>query len=125
MIDPSIVLAVTALSVPLAALLVGGRLAWCIVVALRARRPGIAAVSVAGLAGIVAALGIVVVLWFAYGMAHTGKNASTDLIVLVATVPPFFLVSFGLWFLGGKLLSRLRPGVARQPRPADAVDAGR
>jgi hypothetical protein len=125
MIDPRIVLAASALSVLLAALLVGGRLAWGIVVALRARRYRIAAISIAGLAGIVAALGIVVVLWFAYAVAHTGKNASTDLTVLLATVPPFFLVSFGLWVLGGKLLSRLRPGVAQQPHPADAVDAGR
>lgn len=123
MIDLKIVVAVTVLLVTLAALLVAGRLAWCIVVALRARRYGIAAVSVAGLVGVVAALGVVVVVWFAYAVSHTGKDASTDLMVLVATVPPFFLVSFGLWFLGGKLLLRLRPGVAQQPHAADAVVA--
>ncbi len=125
MIDPGTILGVLALSVLLAALLVGGRLVWCTVVALRARRYGIAIISVVGVVGIVTALSMVVIVWFAYAVAHTGKNANTDLMVLVTTVPPFFLVSFGLWFLGGKLHSRLRSSVAQQPPPTDAADAGR
>ena len=50
----------------------------------------------------------VVVVWFGYAVAHTGKSMRTDLIVLFSTVPPFLLASIGLWLLGGKLWSRIR-----------------
>ena len=57
----------------------------------------------------------VVIVWFGYAVAHTGKDASSDLTVVLITVPPFFLVSLGLWLLGGKLLSRLRSSVVTSP----------
>lgn len=90
-----------------------GRLLWCLVVAVRARRYQVLIISLIGLVGIVAALGTVVVVWFGYGVAHTGKSAKTDLIVLLSSAPPFFFVSFGLWQLGGKLQSRLPPADGR------------
>ncbi len=108
-----------ALAVAVAALLVAVRFVWCLVDALRARRFGIAAFSAAGVVSIFALLGAVVVVWFAYAVAHTGKNTRTDLIILFSTVPPFLLASIGLWLLGGKLRSLLRLAGNRQ-RPIDA-----
>jgi len=112
--DPRTFLETLAFSVLLAVILVVGRLLWCLVIAIRARRYQIMIISVLGLVGMVAALSAVVIVWFGYGVAHTGKNAKADLIVLFSTVPPFFLVSFGLWLLGGKLHLRLRSRVAQQ-----------
>jgi len=45
----------------------------------------------------VLAFGVVVL--FAYGVAHTGKNVSNDLIVLAITVIPTYLVAGSIWFL--------------------------
>ncbi len=44
-------------------------------------------------------LAFVVIVLFAYGVAHTGKSASTDLIVLASTVIPTYLVAGSIWFL--------------------------
>ena len=121
--DPRIFLETLALSVLLAVILVVGRLLWCLGIAIRARRYQIMIISVVGLVGMVAALSAVVIIWFGYGVAHTGKNAKTDLIVLFSTVPPFFLVSFGLWLLSGKLHLRLRSRVAQQGTQEDSGSA--
>jgi hypothetical protein len=120
--DPRTFLEILALSVLLAVILVVGRLLWCLVIAVRARRYLILLISVSGLVGIVAAISAVVIVWFGYGVAHTGKDSNTDLIVLFSTLPPFFIVSFGLWLLGGKLLSRLRSHVAQQGAQADSSE---
>lgn len=40
-----------------------------------------------------------VVVLFSYGVAHTGKSASNDLIVLAITIVPTYLVASGIWFL--------------------------
>lgn len=117
MIDPRTIIEILALSVSLATLLVVGRFVWCLVEALRARRFAIAAVSAAGIAIIILLFAAVVIVWFAYGVAHTGKDARTDLILLLSTIPPFFIASIGLWLLGGKLWSRLR--LSKSPTPAE------
>jgi hypothetical protein len=114
MITQSVVEAL-ALSILLTALFVAGRLLWCLVIALRARRYMILAISVIGLVCVVAALGMVVIVWFGYAVAHIEKTATTDLKVLFYTVPPFFLVSIGLWLLAGALHSRLPPRVVKAP----------
>ncbi len=44
-------------------------------------------------------LAFVVIVLFAYGVAHTGKSASTDLMVLASTVIPTYLVAGSIWFL--------------------------
>jgi len=106
--DPRTFLETIAFSVLIAVVLVTGRLLWCFVMAMHERRYRILIISAAGIIGIMFALSAVVIVWFGYGVAHTGKNADTDLIVLFSTVPPFFLVSLGLWLLGGKLHSRLQ-----------------
>lgn len=120
MIDPGTILATLALSVSFAALLVSGRFIWCLVDALQARRYLIAAASVAGVVCIVVLFSAVVIVWFGYGVAHTGKDARTDLLVLLGTVPPFFLASIGLWLVGGKLYRSLRTTIA-QKETADAM----
>jgi hypothetical protein len=98
-----------------AAMLVAARMLWCLVVALRKREYLILVISVTGLVSIVAASSVVAIVWFGYAVAHIEKTANTDLTVLFTTVPPFFLVSFGFWILGGKLQSRLRSGVKTAP----------
>jgi hypothetical protein len=105
----------------LAAHLVAGRLAWCAVLALRARRKQIAAISITGMLCIVALFGAAVAVWFGYGVAHTHKDMSTFLTVFFITVPPYFLALFGIWLVDDNLHSRLRSGVARQGPAADAV----
>jgi thiol:disulfide interchange protein len=118
---PQTFLIALALSVLLAALLVAARFVWVLVVALRARRYPIVVVSVVGVVCIVALFSAVIVVWFAYAVAHAEKNTSTDLTVLLSTAPPFFLASLGLWLLAGKLYSRLRPRVAQQGAAADTA----
>lgn len=48
-----------------------------------------------------------VVVLFAYGVAHTGKSASTDLIVLAITVIPTYFVAVSAWFLSRFMEKRL------------------
>lgn len=119
MIDPRTIIAVLALTVSLATLLVAGRFLWCLVDALQARRYLIATVSAALMAVIFLLLAAVVVVWFGYAVAHSGKSMRTDMIVLFSTVPPFLLASIALWLLGGKLYSRLR--LAKNQPSADAA----
>lgn len=106
--DPQTIIAALALAVLLTTILVAGRLLWCMVVALRAHRYKIATVSIAGLLCIATSFAAVLVVWFGYAVAHTGKNINTDLMVFIITIPPYFLVALGLWILSGKLLSLIR-----------------
>lgn len=115
--DPGTLLKLLGLAVLLAAVLVGGRFVWCLVAAARERRYPVLLLSVAGLAIVIAMLAALVVVWFAYAVAHVEKSASSDLLLFALTVPPYFLVCLVLWWLSGKLLRRLQPGKAR-------VDAG-
>ena len=108
MIDPRTIIIGLALAVSLATLLVAGRYLWSLVDALQARRYVIATLSAAGIVVIFLLFSTVVIVWFAYAVAHTGKSTRTDLIVLLSTIPPFFIASIGMWLLGGKLRSRLR-----------------
>ena len=80
----------------------------CLVRSLKARHYGYAVVSLTGVLGMLAALGWLVLVWFVYAVAHTGKDAGTDLAVLLVTVAPFLLVAGVLWLLGGRLRSRQR-----------------
>jgi len=64
----------------------------------------------AGLAilGLVALLAAILVVWFGYGVAHTGKDATTDVIVLVCTVVPAYVGVFLAWRLSAYLERGLR-----------------
>ena len=88
-------------------LAVVGRLLWCMVVGWRERRYGILAISAVGSVVMLAVFAVLIVVWFGYGVAHIGKSARNDFILFFSTVPPYFLMSLGLWLLGGKLVLRL------------------
>jgi len=55
----------------------------------------------------ISVLAFVVVVLFAYGVAHTGKSASTDLMVLASTIIPTYLVAGSVWFLSRFMEKRL------------------
>jgi hypothetical protein len=48
-----------------------------------------------------------VVVLFAYGVAHTGKSASADIMVLAIIVIPTYLVASSIWFLSRFLEKKL------------------
>ena len=65
--------------------------------------------------GIVFMIGILafdVVVLFGYGVAHTGKNTSNDLVVLAITVIPTYLGAFGIWRLSIFMERRLNKSAA-------------
>lgn len=47
------------------------------------------------------------VVLFAYGVAHTGKSASTDFIVFASTVIPTYFVAGSAWFFSSFIEKRL------------------
>ena len=67
----------------------------------------------------ISVLAFVVVVLFAYGVAHTGKSSSTDLMVLAGTVIPTYLVSGSIWFLSRLMERRLSNNGAEQVVAAD------
>jgi hypothetical protein len=65
----------------------------------RAKHTKFAVLAGLGILILLALLAAIVVVWFAYGVAHTGKNATTDLIVLASTVIPAYIGVFCVWRL--------------------------
>ncbi len=92
-----ILIAMLALSVPVLALVVAGRLVWCAFKAFRAARFRIAALSIAGIACLAALLIAVAFVWFAYGVAHSEKTLWTDLRMAAITILPIYGACYGLW----------------------------
>ena len=92
------------------------RVAWR---AHRQRRPLTVAVCGAALVSLLASFCAVGVVWFAYAVSHSGKNATSDLKVLLFTCLPFHLLAYGLW-------RTVRNQAARLDAPADpSQDAGK
>ncbi len=81
----------------------------CLVRSRRAKNAKFAVVSVLGALTLLALLGAIIVVWFAYGVAHTGKDATTDLVVLASTVAPAYLGVFAAWRFSVYLKKRLSP----------------
>jgi high-affinity K+ transport system ATPase subunit B len=52
-------------------------------------------------------MAFVVIVLFGYGVAHTGKDASTDIVILAITVIPTYIGAFGIWRLSIFIESRL------------------
>ena len=50
---------------------------------------------------------VVVVVWFTYAVAHTGKDASTDLIILGSTGTAIYVGAGFVWWLSHYMDSRL------------------
>ena len=88
-----------------------GRVIMCLDRSVRAKHTNFAILAGLGILTLLALLGAVLVVWFGYGVAHTGKDATTDLIVLVSTVTPAYIGVFCIWRLSGYLEKRLRRNV--------------
>ncbi len=86
-----------ALSGPIAALIGIGIAALCFFRSRRAKSATFAVVSVLSGLTLLALLAAIIVVWFIYGVAHTGKDATTDLVVLSSTVVPAYLGAFAAW----------------------------
>ncbi|MCB1685121.1 MAG: hypothetical protein R3E82_20135 [Pseudomonadales bacterium] len=69
----------------------------------RARHTKFAVVAGLGILFLLILLAAVLVVWFAYGVAHTGKDATTDFAVLAGTVVPAYAGVFCIWRLSGYL----------------------
>ncbi len=95
---------VTLIGVALAAL--------SLVRSVRAKNVKFAVVSGLGVLTLLVLLAAIIVVWFAYGVAHTGKDATTDLIILVATVAPAYIGAFVAWRFSAYLKKRLIPDVS-------------
>lgn len=100
-------LAALALSALAFALAVAGRLGWCSIQALRSAKAALAAWSIAGMLFLAASLGAVVVVWLAYGVAHSQKDLWTDLWVSAITLLPFHGACYGLWRMGRRIQDRI------------------
>ncbi len=86
-----------AFSGPIATLIGVALAALCFDRSRRAKNAKFAVVSGLGALTLLALLAAIIVVWFAYGVAHTGKDATTDLIVLASTVAPAYIGAFAAW----------------------------
>lgn len=91
------VLLAYALAIAGVALLVAGRLVGCGYRAARVARYAIVASCVAGIVVLVALLAWVAFVWLAYGVAHSEKNAWTDLRAFALSGVPLFGGAWALW----------------------------
>ena len=71
-----------------------------------------AVVSGIGALTLLVLLAAIIVVWFGYGVAHTGKDATTDLVVLASTVAPAYLGAFAAWRFSVYLKTKLSPDVS-------------
>ena len=116
-----VLLAVFGLAVALATILVTGRLAWCAMLAVRARNYRTAILSVVSIAGFLVLLLAVLFMWFILLVSHMHKDISDTYKFMAMTGIPYFLASFGLWRLVSRLHSRARSTVAQPVNPPDAA----
>ncbi len=98
-----------AFSGPIATLIGVALAVLCFVRSRRAKNAKFAVVSVLGALTLLALLAAIIVVWFAYGVAHTGKDAATDLVVLASTIAPAYLGAFAAWRFSVYLKKRLNP----------------
>jgi len=96
-----------AFSGPIAALIAVALAALCFVRSRRAKNTKFAVVSGLGALILLALLAAIIVVWFVYGVAHTGKDATTDLIVLASTVVPAYIGVLVAWRFSAYLKKRL------------------
>ena len=101
-----------ALSGPIATLIGFALAALCFVRSCRAKSVKFAVVSGFGALTLLALLAAIIVVWFTYGVAHTGKDATTDFIVLAGTVVPAYIGAFVAWRFLAYLKNSLIPDVS-------------
>ena len=76
------------LSVPVVALFAIARGALCAFRSQTAKRAKFFVISGLGIILMIGILAFVVVVWFAYAVAHTGKVTSSNFVVLASTAAP-------------------------------------
>ncbi|MGQ0812091.1 MAG: hypothetical protein ACT4OO_12815 [Nitrospiraceae bacterium] len=97
MLAYQIFFAMFAISIPVVTLVVAGRHLWIMTQSILAQKfllGFLSFLAAAALAGLFVAVGAV---WFGYGVAHSKKDLSTDLIVILVTAVPSMvpLTDFG------------------------------
>ena len=96
-----------ALSLPFVTFIALCRAALCVFRSVSARHLKFTVVSGLGSLILLVIFAAVVVVWLTYGVAHTGKDASTDLIVLVSTGAVIYVGAFSVWRLSFYIEKRL------------------
>ncbi len=96
-----------ALSLPFITFIALCRAALCIFRSVNAKHLKFTIISSLGILILLMLFAAVVVVWFAYGVAHTGKDASTDLIVLASTGTVIYIGAFSIWRLSMYIEKRL------------------
>ncbi len=100
-----------AFSGPIATLIGVALAALSFVRSCRAKNVKFAVVSGLSVLTLLFLLAAIVVVWFAYGVAHTGKDATTDVVVLAGTVVPAYIGAFFAWRFSAYLKKKLVPDV--------------
>jgi hypothetical protein len=85
-----------------------GRTIMCLDRLVRAKRPKLAMLAGLSILTLLALLAAILAVWFGYGVAHTGKDSTSDLVVLVGTVTPAYIAGISVWYLSRYLEKRLR-----------------
>jgi hypothetical protein len=91
------ILVTAALSGPIAILIGMALTTLCFIRSCKAKNVKFAWVSGLGVLTLLVLLAAVLVVWFAYGVAHTGKDATTDFFVIASTVTPAYIGAFVAW----------------------------
>ena len=102
-----LIIVTIAMSGPIAVLIGFGLATRCFFRSCRANNTKFAVISVLAALAFLALLSIIIVVWFIYGVAHTGKDTTTDLIVLSSTVTPVYFGVFAAWRYSRYLKTRL------------------
>ncbi len=92
-----IILAGLVLSLPLVGVIAIGRTLWCIFRCRKAEKMITVILASVSVLIMVAILAFDVVVLFGYGVAHTGKDTATGLLVLGITIIPTYLAAIGIW----------------------------
>ena len=106
------VIVTVAISGPIATLIGIALAALCFVRSCRAKNVKFAVVAVLGAVTLLVVLAAIIVVWFIYGVAHTGKDTTTDIIVLAGTVTPAYIGAFVAWRFLAYLKKSLIPDVS-------------
>lgn len=102
-----------ALSLPVVNLIALGRAVLCTFRSRRARHLKFTIFSILSIVFLLVILAAVVVAWFAYAVAHTGKDATSDLVLLASTGAPVYVGSFIVWRLSVYMEKRIAKNVAQ------------
>jgi hypothetical protein len=102
-----LVINVILLFIPVIGLIAMGRACLCAFRCLISKRKEIAVIPLFSIVLMLCFIGMGILVLLGYGVAHTGKNALNDFVVLAIIAVPNYLCACGLWrvsrFSEGKL----------------------